>query len=86
VRTGFLPGLRVTIDDVTLRSNASPIASAQRASVEIELLALLRNEVRISKIALQHPAISVERERDGRFNVAALQAAGSTLPDLDGPT
>jgi len=85
VRTGFFPGLRVTIDDVTLRSNAAPIGSARQARIEIEWLALLNNEVRISKIALQHPTLSVERERDGRFNVAALQAAGRTVPDLDWP-
>jgi AsmA protein len=44
---------------------------------------LLRQEVRIGKIALKHSSISIERGRDGKFNVEKPESAGGTLPALD---
>src|SRR5881409_1531268 len=51
---GFVPGLLVTIEDVHMRNRGVDIASANEASLQIDLLPLLRNEVRIEKIALKH--------------------------------
>jgi uncharacterized protein involved in outer membrane biogenesis len=82
---GFFPGLLVTIEDVHMRNLGVDIASANEASLEIDLLPLLRNEVRIEKIALKHPRISIERDRDGQFNFEKPAAAGRTLPVLDWP-
>ena len=82
---GFFPGLLVTIDDVHMRNRGVDIASANEASLEIDLLPLLKNEVRIEKIALKHPRISIERDRDGQFNFEKPTAAGRTLPVLDWP-
>jgi AsmA protein len=83
--TGFFPGLLVTLQDVRIRNRGLDVASAQQASLQIELLPLLKNEVRITKIALKHPAITIEKDRDGHFNFEQPQARGGALPGLDWP-
>jgi AsmA protein len=85
VGIGFVPGLRVTIGDVHIRNQGADVASAQQASLEIELLPLLENNVRIAKIVLKHPTITIERGRDGQFNFEKPEAEESALPLLDWP-
>lgn len=80
---GFLPGLRVTLEDVHIRNRGSEVASAKEARLGIDLLPLLRKEVRIVEIALKHPGISIERDRDGKFNFEQPQVAGAVLPALE---
>jgi uncharacterized protein involved in outer membrane biogenesis len=77
---GFFPGLHVTLEDVHIRSRGEEIASAQEASLGIELLPLLHQEVRIEKIGLQHPRISIERDRDGKFNFEKPEGANGRVP------
>jgi uncharacterized protein involved in outer membrane biogenesis len=77
------PGLHVTLEDVHIRSRGEEIASAQEASLGIELLPLLHKEVRIEKIDLQHPRISIERDRDGKLNFAQPQGGKGMFPTLD---
>lgn len=84
--TAFFPGLRVTLEDVHIRNRGLDVASAQEASLGIDLLPLLANEVRIQKIALKHPRISIVRGRDGLFNFEKPEAADGTLPALDWPS
>jgi uncharacterized protein involved in outer membrane biogenesis len=83
LRIGFFPGLLVTLEDVGIRNRGLDIASAGEARLEIDLLPLLKSEVRIEKIALEHPRIIIERDRDGRFNFETPEAAAGSLPALD---
>ena len=78
----FVPGLRLTLADVRIRNRGTDVASAEQARLRIDLLPLLRKEVRIRKIALKHPRISIERDRDGKLNVETPQAAGGMLASL----
>jgi len=80
---GFFPGLHVTLEDVHVRNRGADLASAMEARLGINLLPLLHKEVRIGKIALKHPRISIERDSDGTFNFETPEAAGGTLPVLD---
>jgi uncharacterized protein involved in outer membrane biogenesis len=77
---GFFPGLRITLEDVHIRNRGTDVASAKAARLGIDLLPLLRKQVRIGKIALKQPQISIERDRDGTFNFERPEAAGGTLP------
>jgi AsmA protein len=81
---GFFPGLHVTLQDVNIRNRGTDLASAKQASLGIDLLPLLYQEVRIGKIALNRPRISVERGSDGKFNFEKPEAArgGSTALNL----
>ena len=82
LRIGFSPGLYATLEDVHIRNREVEVASAQRAKLGIALLPLLRGEVRMRKLALIHPRISIERDRDGRFNFEKPEAAGARIPAL----
>lgn len=74
VRTGgrpgiaLFPGLYVRFDDVHIRNRGIEIASAKEARLEIALLPLLLKEIRIRRLGLQRPRISIKRDRDGVFN------------------
>ena len=66
---GFFPGFHVTLGDVRIRNRGLDVASAKEAILGIELLPLLRKkEVRIVKIGMKRPRISIEQDRDGKFN------------------
>ncbi|MCR4348085.1 MAG: AsmA family protein [Sulfuricaulis sp.] len=80
---GFFPGLHVTLEDAHIRNRGVDLVSASRASLGIDLLPLLRKEIRIGKITLKRPAISIERDLDGKFNFENPDTAGKTLAVLD---
>lgn len=77
---GLFPGLVITLEDVHLHSRASVVASAQEARLEIGLLPLLSNEVRIDKIVLKHAQVFIERERDNRLDHEDPNADAAMLP------
>lgn len=83
VGIGFFPGLYVTLKDVHIRNRGANIASAKEAGLGIDLLPLLQKEIRIGKITLKNPRISIERDRDGKFNFEKPAAAPVTLSALD---
>ncbi|WP_372521634.1 AsmA family protein [Sulfuricaulis sp.] len=80
---GFFPGLHVTLQDVNIRNRGTDLASAKQASLGIDLLPLLQKEVRIGKVALKRPRISIERDSDGKFNFEKPEGAGGSLTPLD---
>lgn len=80
---GLFPAFHVTLENVRIRNRGADVASAKEASLEIDLLPLLRKEVRIGKIALKRPRISIERDRNGKFNFEKPEEAGGTFPALD---
>lgn len=80
---GVSPGLHVTLEDVRIRNRGTDVASAQEASLGIDLLPLLNREIRFGKITLKWPTISIERDRDGTFNFEKPEEAKWTFPDLD---
>lgn len=80
---GFFPGLLVTLEDVHFRNRGADVASAREARLGVDLLPLLQREVRISKITLKQPSISIERDRNGKFNFEKPETAGTILPALD---
>lgn len=80
---GIFPSLSVTMEDVHIRNRGAELVSAKEARLGIDLLPLLHKEVRIAKVALKHPRVSIERDRDGNYNFESPEAAGGTLPALD---
>lgn len=65
----LLPNLHASLADVHISRRGTDIISAQRANLDIQLLPLLHKNVRISRIALEQAVFTVERGRDGRFNI-----------------
>ena len=79
---GFFPGLHITMEDVHIRNRGADLVSAKEARLGIDLFPLLRKQVRIAKVALKHPSVSIEQGRDGKYNFEKAEAAGM-LPALD---
>jgi hypothetical protein len=65
---GLFPGVHVTLEDVRIRNRGADVASAKKTILGIELLPLLHKELRIVKIGMKRPRISIEQDRDGKFN------------------
>ena len=80
---GLLPNLHVTLKDVHILNRGADVVSAREATLGIDFLPLFRKEVRIGKVALKQPVISLVQERDGKFNFENSQAARGTLPFPD---
>ena len=80
---GFLPGMRLIMNDVHIRNQGKEFVVAKEARLGIALLPLLQNEFRITKITLIHPSITIELGADGKYNFENPQAAGATLPAVD---
>lgn len=80
---GFFPGLHLTLEDGHIRNRGTDLISARRARLGIELLPLLQKKIRVDKIVLNRPAISIERDRDGKFNFQKLEVSDKPLPVLD---
>ncbi len=78
----FFPGLSVTAEDVHIRNRGVEIVSAKEAMLGIELLPLLRKEIRIGKVALKHLRVSIERDHNGKYSFENPEVAGATLPAL----
>jgi len=66
---GLFPGFHVIVEDVRIRNRGADVASAKEATLGIELLPLLRRELRIVKIGMKGPRISIEQDPDGKFNI-----------------
>lgn len=83
VQIKLLPSLHLSLEDVHIRNRGAQIAVAAQADLGLEVLALLRNEVRMNRVALKQVKITIERQRDGRFNFeTAPRAGGAALPAL----
>lgn len=68
LRIGFLPGLHVEMGNVRVRNGGSQLALVETAELAIDLLPLLKRELRYDSIVLKRARISIERGRDGRYN------------------
>lgn len=80
---GFFPGLHLTLEDGRIRNRGTNLVSARQASIGIDILPLLYQKVRIGKITLENPVISIERDRDGKFNFQKSEVSDKPLPVLD---
>lgn len=81
------PALRLTLADVSLHRQGAQIATVKRVSVGVEWLSLLGDELRIDTLVLVQPVLTLERDREGRFNVAepappATPAAAQSWPEV----
>src|SRR5450759_4050318 len=80
---GFIPGLHVTLENVRIRNRGTEIAFVEEAELAIELLPLLQQQLRYSSIILNRARVSIERDRDGRYNYQKLPEAQRTFHALD---
>ena len=65
----FLPGLQLTMNDLHIGKAGADVAVVKQFSFGIDFLPLLHKEVRINNVAVQNPAIFLERYEDGTYNI-----------------
>lgn len=79
---GLFPSLRVTLEDVRIRNRGSELVKAEKARIGLDVLALFNKSLRIRTVALEQPTLSIERDRNGRFNYEKSEAAPRPVPNL----
>lgn len=79
------PGLLLTLQDVNVRRQGFQIASVKQVTVDLGLLSLLGDELRIDKVVPTQPIIMLARDREGRFNFADPSPATSPARAQDWP-
>jgi AsmA protein len=82
LRVGFFPGLRLTLKDMQIRNRGTDVALAEEVRLGIDFIPLLRKKVRIGKVELKNPRISIERDREGQFNFEKTSEIGEPFPAL----
>jgi AsmA protein len=81
---GFFPGFHFTVEGGRiLGEQGVTVASAKRVSFWIDMLPLLRRAIRLRRVQLAQPWLSIERNPEGRFNVERLRKAVALLGSLD---
>lgn len=83
LRIGFLPGLHVAMGNVRVRNGGSQLALVETVELAIDLLPLMKRELRYSGIVLRRARISIERGRDGRYNFQKPAGPGAAFRPLD---
>jgi uncharacterized protein involved in outer membrane biogenesis len=82
----FRPGLSVTLNDVRVRSRNVDVVIAKQARIAVDLMSLLRQELRIDRIELAQATLIIARDRSGRFNFETAQTEGEALPAREWPS
>lgn len=83
LRIGVIPGLQATLENVRIRNRGTEIAFVKQAVLAINPLSLFRQKLRYDSVALNGARISIERDRDGRYNYEKLPEAEKMFHALD---
>ncbi len=82
---GFFPAFHLSAGDGRIVDDRErPVASAKQVRLWIDLLPLFVGRVRLRRIDLTQPLLSVERDSAGRLNVDSLKKAAAFMTTLDG--
>jgi uncharacterized protein involved in outer membrane biogenesis len=68
LRVSFFPSIGISLDRVSVENRGLDLVSAKKVRVGLELIPLLRNDVRIRELKFISPRIIIERDSSGRFN------------------
>ena len=85
LRMTLFPIPHVTAEEVRILDARGVVAmSVKRVGASIDLLRLFHRELRLRRVELRQPVLTIERDSEGRLNVAALRKAEALLGTLDG--
>ncbi len=85
LRAGLVGGLHVALENVRIRNRGVELAFAEEVDLAIDLLPLLRQRLRYSRITLDRARITIERGRDGRYNFQKPPGVTEAFQALDLP-
>ncbi len=76
----FTPGFAISMKDVSVRNKGVDVVTMDKMTIGLELIPLVRGEVRIIRVDLVKPAFSLVRYRNGMLNLGKPSAAPSKKP------
>ena len=68
MRIVLLPRFGVSLENVVIKKGELNFLSAQKVRIGLKLLPLIKREARISEFTIIEPKITIERDKNGRFN------------------
>jgi uncharacterized protein involved in outer membrane biogenesis len=69
VTVSFFPGFSASLADISVTNGGSDVATVMRLKMGLKLLPLITGKVRISRIEVVKPAVTIVRQKDGRLNI-----------------
>jgi hypothetical protein len=69
IRISFLPAIGASLADITVKNGEADVATVAEAKVGLKLLPLLVGRIKISRLELGKPVISIVRQKDGTLNI-----------------
>jgi hypothetical protein len=68
MRIVLLPRFGISLENVLIKKGEMDFLSAQKVRIGLKLLPLIKHEARISEFTIIKPKITIERDKNGRFN------------------
>ena len=68
IKIVLFPRFGVSLENVLIKKGELDFFSAQRVRIGLKLLPLIKREARISEFTIIEPKITIERDKNGRFN------------------
>jgi AsmA protein len=82
IRIALFPSFGISLEKVAVKNRGAEIVSANRVGIGLDLIPLLRQEVRINDLEFSRPSIVIEKDSRGIYN---FERQGLALPRAEGP-
>jgi hypothetical protein len=69
VRVSFLPAFGASFADISIKNGGADVATIAKVKVGLKLLPLLVGRIKISRLELVKPLVTVVRQKDGTLNI-----------------
>lgn len=69
MRVSFLPAFGASLADITVKNGGADVATIANVKVGLKILPLLVGRIRISRLELVKPVVSIVRQKDGTPNI-----------------
>ena len=69
VKVSVFPGFGASLADITVKNDGVDVATVAHMKVGLKLLPLITGRIRISRMELVEPVVSIVRQKDGTLNI-----------------
>ncbi len=73
----FIPAFGASLADISVTNGGADVATVASMKIGLKLLPLITGQVRISRMEIVKPAVSVLRQKDGTLNIAMPKGKSS---------
>ncbi|MCK9419954.1 MAG: AsmA family protein [Nitrospirae bacterium] len=76
----LFPGIGISLRDISVRNKGTDVVTVEKMKIGLKFIALTRREVRINRVRLIKPVLSLVRYKNGTFNFEKSGRAPSGRP------